>query len=87
MATETLTMFVLFLFLGSEPIEWTPHHTVSECLGVKRKIERNVGKKAAGRYSCKEETVEVTDRGGEYEITKFIEVKDGRYNGSTIRKN
>ena len=68
-------VFVLFLFLGGEPTEWTPHFTLSECLSVKRKIERNVGKKAGERYSCKEEKVEITNDNpqGHYVITKFIE--------------
>ena len=71
----TKTLFVLFLYLGGEPTEWTPHFTLSECLSVKRKIERNVGKQAGNRYSCKEETVEITNDNpaGKYIITKFIE--------------
>ena len=71
----TKTLFVLFLYLGGEPTEWTPHFTLSECLSVKRKIERNVGKQAGNRYSCKEETVEITNDNpqGIYVITKFIE--------------
>ena len=68
-------VFVLFLFLGGEPTEWTPHFTLSECLSVKRKIERNVGKKAGERYSCKQETVEITNDNpsGTFVITKFVE--------------
>jgi hypothetical protein len=68
-------VFVLFLYLGGSPTEWTPHFTLSECLSVKRKIERNVGKQAGNRYSCKEETVEITNDNpeGKYIITKFIE--------------
>jgi len=71
----TKTLFVLFLYLGGEPTEWTPHFTLSECLSVKRKIERNVGKQAGNRYSCKEETVEITNDNpqGIYVITKFVE--------------
>lgn len=71
----TKTLFVLFLYLGGEPTEWTPHFTLSECLSVKRKIERNVGKLAGERYSCKEETVEITNDNpqGIYVITKFVE--------------
>ena len=68
-------VFVLFLYLGGEPTEWTPHFTLSECLSVKRKIERNVGKQAGERYSCKEETVEITNDNpqGKFVITKFVE--------------
>ena len=68
-------VFVLFLYLGGEPTEWTPHFTLSECLSVKRKIERNVGKKAGERYSCKQETVEITNDNpqGVFVITKFVE--------------
>ena len=68
-------VFVLFLFLGGEPTEWTPHFTLSECLSVKRKIERNVGKKAGERYSCKEEIVEITNDNpqGVFVITKFVD--------------
>ena len=71
----TKTLFVLFLYLGGEPTEWTPHFTLSECLKVKRQIERNVGKQAGNRYSCKEETVAITNDNpaGTYVITKFIE--------------
>ena len=71
----TKTLFVLFLYLGGEPTEWTPHFTLSECLSVKRKIERNVGKQAGERYSCKEETVEITNDNpaGTFVITKFVE--------------
>tara|TARA_X000001316_G_C919985_1_gene34123 strand:- start:1000 stop:1227 length:228 start_codon:yes stop_codon:yes gene_type:complete len=71
----TKTLFVLFLYLGGEPTEWTPHFTLSECLKVKRQIERNVGKQVGERYSCKEETVAITNDNpaGTYVITKFIE--------------
>jgi len=74
------TLFVLFLYLGGQPAEWTPHMTLSECLSVKRKIERNVGQQAASRYSCVEKTVELNEN---YIITKFItedgnEYKEGK---------
>ena len=71
----TKTLFVLFLYLGGEPTEWTPHFTLSDCLKVKRQIERNVGKQVGERYSCKEETVAITNDNpaGVYVITKFIE--------------
>ena len=74
------TLFVLFLMIGNEPIEWTPHTTLSQCLSVKRKIERNIGNKAASRYSCKERTVQLNE---DYIITKFItedgnEYKEGK---------
>ena len=74
------TLFVLFLIIGREPIEWTPHATLSECLSVKRKIERNVGRQASNRYACKERTVKLNE---DYIITKFItedgnEYKEGK---------
>ena len=53
------SLFVLFLYIGGNPIEWTPHSTLSECLSIKRKIERAIGGQASDRYSCKKETVEI----------------------------
>ena len=67
------TLFVLFLTMGGSPIEWTPHFTLSDCLGVKRKIERNIGKKAGERYSCVKDTVEIKKVDDTYIITKFVE--------------
>ena len=69
------TLFVLFLTMGGSPIEWTPHFSLSDCLGVKRKIERNVGKQASNRYSCKKETVllEKSQDGDDYYIVEFVE--------------
>jgi len=81
----TKTLFVLFLYLGGEPAEWTPHFSLSECLSVKRKIERNVGKQAGNRYSCTEKTVQINEQGGRYVITKFIEVDAGGNVKSTLR--
>jgi hypothetical protein len=71
----TETLFVLFLTMGGGPIEWTPHFTLSNCLGVKRKIERNIGKKAGSRYSCKKDTVvlEKSSTSDEYYIVEFVE--------------
>ena len=71
----TETLFVLFLTMGGSPIEWTPHFTLSDCLGVKRKIERNVGKQAGSRYSCKKDTVvlEKSTTSEEYYIVNFVE--------------
>ena len=65
------TLFVLFLTLGGEPIEWTPHFTLSDCLSVKRKIDRNVG--SGNRYSCKKETVTLEKENGNYYIIDFVE--------------
>jgi len=69
------TLFVLFLTIGGSPIEWTPHFTLSDCLGIKRKIERNIGKEAGTRYSCKRETVllEKSYGGDEYYIVEFVQ--------------
>jgi len=67
------TLFVLFLSVGGSPIEWTPHFKLSECLVVKRKIERNVGIKAGERYSCKKDTVEIKKVDDYYTIVKFVE--------------
>ena len=71
----TETLFVLFLTMGASPIEWTPHFTLSDCLAVKRKIERNIGKKAGSRYSCKKDTVvlEKSPTSDEYYIVEFVE--------------
>ena len=68
------TLFVLFLTMGESPIEWTPHFTLSDCLAVKRKIERNVGKQAGSRYSCKKDTVvlEKSPTSDEYYIVEFV---------------
>lgn len=65
------TLFVLFLTLGGEPKEWTPHFKLSECLAVKRKIDRNVG--TGHLYSCKKETVTLEHNGDEYIIVDFVE--------------
>jgi hypothetical protein len=67
------SLFVLFLSVGGNPIEWTPHFKLSDCLAVKRKIERNIGKRAGERYSCKKDTVEVKKVDDTYIIVKFIE--------------
>ena len=67
------SLFVLFLSVGGNPIEWTPHFKLSDCLAVKRKIERNIGKKAGERYSCVKDTVEVKKVDDTYIITKFVE--------------
>lgn len=67
------SLFVLFLSVGGSPIEWTPHFKLSDCLSVKRKIERNVGKKAGERYSCKKDKVEIKKVDDTYIIVKFIE--------------
>lgn len=67
------TLFVLFLSVGGSPIEWTPHFKLSECLAVKRKIERNVGKKAGERYSCTKDTVKIKQVDDHYIITKFVD--------------
>ena len=64
------TLFVLFLTLGGEPKEWTPHFSLSDCLSVKRKIHRNVGQ--GHLYSCKKETVELEQNGDQYIIVGFV---------------
>jgi len=65
------TLFVLFLTLGGEPIEWTPHFTLSDCLAVKSKINRNVG--TGHLYSCKKEKVSLKQEGEKYIIVDFME--------------
>jgi len=65
------TLFVLFLTLGGEAKEWTPHFTLSDCLAVKRKIDRNVG--TGHLYSCKKEKVTLEQSGNEYIIIDFVE--------------
>ena len=65
------TLFVLFLTLCGEAKEWTPHFTLSDCLAVKRKINRNVG--TGHLYSCKKEKVTLEQSGNEYIIIDFVE--------------
>ena len=72
------TLFVLFLTMGGEPQEWTPHFTLSECLSVKRKIDRNVG--SGHLFSCEKRTVELESSGpsNEYYIVKFVDTDTGK---------
>ena len=65
------TLFVLFLTLGGEAKEWTPHFKLSDCLAVKRRIDRNVG--SGHLYSCKKEKVTLEQNGDEYIIVDFVE--------------
>ena len=65
------TLFVLFLTLGGEAKEWTPHFTLSDCLAIKRKIDRNVG--SGHLYSCKKEKVALKQEGEKYIIVDFVE--------------
>ena len=65
------TLFVLFLTFGGEAKEWTPHFTLSECLAVKRKIDRL--SKSGHLYSCKKETVTLEQNGDKYIIVDFVE--------------
>ena len=65
------TLFVLFLTLGGEAKEWTPHFSLSDCLSVKRKIDRSVG--TGHLYSCKKEKVALEKDGDKYVITEFVE--------------
>ena len=67
----TETLFVLFLMLGGEAKEWTPHFTLSDCLSVKRKIDRNVG--SGHLYTCKKETVSLKQENDKYIIVDFVE--------------
>jgi len=64
------TLFVLFLTLGGEPIEWTPHFSLKDCLSIKRKIDRL--SKSGHLYSCKKETVTLEQNGDKYVIVDFI---------------
>lgn len=65
------TLFVLFLNMGGSPIEWTPHFKLSECLAVKRKIDRNVG--TGHMYTCKKQKVSLDKQGNEYIIVDFLD--------------
>ena len=65
------TLFVLFLTFGGEAKEWTPHFKLTECLSVKRKIDRNVG--TGHLYSCKKEKVALKQEGAKYIIIDFVE--------------
>jgi len=69
-------VFVLFLFLGGEMIEYTPKEGLSDCLSTKRKIERNVGRSSDfdKRWVCKKAKVQL-EKGydGEFFIESFID--------------
>ena len=65
------TLFVLFLTLGGEAKEWTPHFSLADCLSVKRKIDRSVG--TGHLYSCKKEKVTLEKEGDNYIIIDFVE--------------
>jgi len=72
----TDVVFVLFLFMSGEAIEYTPQQGLSECLSTKRKIERNVGRSNDfdERWVCKKaKVVLVKDYNGEYFIESFID--------------
>jgi len=55
--------FVLLLVMGGEKVEYTPYQSLSECLSVRRKIKRNVGRtnNFDQKWSCKELKVKVKD--------------------------
>ena len=69
--------FVLLMFFG-EPIalkEYTARESLSECLGAKRTIERNLYKDTGTvRYSCENKVVEI-NKGpdGKNYIVKIVE--------------
>ena len=48
--------FVLLLMIGEERVEYTPYKNLSECLSIRRKIQRNVGHTADfdKKWSCKQ---------------------------------
>ena len=69
-------VFVLFLFLGGEMLEYSPKDGLSDCLSTKRKIERNMGrsKDFDERWVCKKAKVELkTSPDGSKEIMKFLD--------------
>jgi len=57
---KIIAAFVLLLYVQSEIIEHTGPFTMSECLQMKRQIERNGWQdKEFTRYSCEERNVEI----------------------------
>ena len=55
--------FVLLLMIGEERMEYTPYKNLSECLSVRRKIKRNVGRTTdfEKKWSCKELKVKLSN--------------------------
>lgn len=66
---------VLILYLGGEAIEYTERGSVSECLGVKRKIERLGWKDSRNtRYACEKREVEFeTGPDGKPQVAKLLD--------------
>lgn len=68
--------FVLLLHLGGKIEEYTYQESLSECLGTKRRIERNIGNDYTGtaRWSCNEYKVKIAmDPNGDPYIVELIE--------------
>ena len=66
---------VLILYMSGEAVEYTHRDGISECLSVKRKIERLGWKDSKGtRYSCEKRTVEFeTGPDGKPQVAKLLD--------------
>lgn len=66
---------VLILYLGGEAIEYTQRDSISDCLSVKRKIERLGWKDSRNtRYACERREVELEDGpDGKKQVTKLLD--------------
>jgi hypothetical protein len=66
---------VLILYLGGEAIEYTQRNSISECLGVKRKIERLGWKDTRNtRYACEKREVELEEGpDGKPQVVKLLD--------------
>lgn len=56
-------IFVLFLYANGTALEYTPYDGLSDCLSMKRKIERNVGYSSNfdERWVCKKAKVKLKE--------------------------
>ncbi len=66
---------VLILYMGGEAVEYTHREGISECLGVKRQIERLGWKDSRNtRYSCEKREVEFeTGPDGKPHVAKLLD--------------
>jgi hypothetical protein len=66
---------VLILYMGGEAVEYTHRDGISECLSVKRKIERLGWKDTRNtRYSCEKREVEFeTGPDGKPQVAKLLD--------------
>lgn len=71
---KIVVAFVLLLYASGDMIEHVGPYTLSECLSMKRQIERNGWKDRNNtRYTCEERTVEIgEDWQGEIQVIKVL---------------